>query len=46
MASRYLSWEEQQAARIRAIQQTMREEIQDRFNDWYDYYLTQIDKII
>lgn len=21
------------------------EEIQDRFNDWYDYYLTQIDKI-
>ena len=22
------------------------EEIQDRFNDWYDYYLTQIDKII
>ena len=21
-------------------------EIQDRFNEWYDYYLTQIDKII
>jgi hypothetical protein len=21
------------------------EEIQDRFNGWYDYYLTQIDKI-
>lgn len=21
------------------------EEIQDRFNEWYDYYLTQIEKI-
>jgi hypothetical protein len=24
--------------------QTYKEEIQDRFNDWYDYYLTEIKK--
>lgn len=23
---------------------TYKEEIQDRFNDWYDYYLTEIEK--
>jgi len=26
--------------------QVYKEEIQDRFNEWYDYYLTQIDKTI
>lgn len=24
--------------------QTYKEEIQDRFNEWYDYYLTEIKK--
>ena len=24
--------------------QTYKEEIQDRFNQWYDYYLTEIEK--
>lgn len=26
--------------------QTYKEEIQDRFNEWYDYYLTEIEKCI